>query len=284
MNYFFKIGIWLFASGLLNVQEIRSQGVPEIDTLLMRATFKIESAGVTGTAFILEEPMTNTPGGFSYVLVTAGHVFEEMRTNTATLFLRTFDGTNYQKLPWNIQIRSNGVPLYTRHPHADVAAMRVFVPVLTNLDLPILSTTLLMDDRKLKELKMQPGDEVRVLGFPYDYESNEAGFPILRSGRIASFPVFPSETSRTFLVDIQTFKGTSGGPVYVHFDRRFQPGSIETVTITAVVGVVSGEIGRQEVNQGIEETSVRQLKLGLGVVVHAQFIREVVAHLPPFNP
>jgi hypothetical protein len=58
-------------------------------------------------------------------------------------------------------------------------------------DLPRLATDLLATDRELKKFRVHPGDTVAFLGYPHRVEANEAGFPVLRSGAIASFPLIP---------------------------------------------------------------------------------------------
>ena len=257
--------------------------MPDINTLLMKTTFKIQSGDSLGSAFVLGQPVTNKAGLYSYVLITAAHVLDSMPGENATLFLRTFDGTNYQKLPHQLQIRSNSAPLYVRHAQADVVALRAFLPVRSDLDLAGISTDLLADDKFFEDFQIHPGDEIRVLGYPFGVESHASGFPVLRSGHIASFPLLPTTQTKTFLVDLQTFRGTSGGPVFIQSDRRLQSGAINTVTVQFLLGLVSQEISHQEMITGLDQQSVRQHKLGLGVVVHARFIKEVIAQLPPAN-
>ncbi len=103
-----------------------------------------------------------------------------------------------------------------------------------------------------------PGDEMMVLGFPEGYSSNAAGFPILRSGNVASYPNAPATAYPTFLLDFHVFPGNSGGPVYV------QPAG-------QLVGHVAGVL-TQEVEPNGEN-------LGIGIVTKARFVRETLALL-----
>ena len=52
-----------------------------------------------------------------------------------------------------------------------------------------------------------PGDEMMALGFPRGLSANGAGFPILRSGRVASYPIGPSAQFPTVLLDFAVFPG-----------------------------------------------------------------------------
>ena len=70
------------------------------------------------------------------------------------------------------------------------------------------------------------GDEMMVLGYPQGLSANPAGFPILRSGRVAS-PIERAAVSPTFLLDFRVFPGNSGGPVYIADTGRRRPGGAE---------------------------------------------------------
>lgn len=250
----------------------------DISSILMRSTFRIQDDKSFGTVFILGEPIPGEPGKGSYVLLTAAHVLDEMKGDGATLFLRKRSGTTFVKMTYPIQIRKNGSPLWVRHPQVDVAAMRVVLP--TDADIQLFSTDLLANDKTLEELEIHPGDELLVLGFPYGAESNDAGFPILRSGRIASFPLTPTSETRTFLLDFPVFSGNSGGPVFMHHENRVYRGATNIGVTRIMMGVVSQEQNLEERVQSLSETVVKKHKLGLAVVVHARFVKEIIDMLP----
>ena len=105
-----------------------------------------------------------------------------------------------------------------------------------------ITPLMFVDDAKLLEYKINPGDEVRCLGYPLGAQSNEAGFPILRSGKIASYPLTPTIKTKTFLVDLRIFKGNSGGPVFVVENNRPVPGTISGYqNFHFIIGLVSEE-------------------------------------------
>lgn len=252
----------------------------DLSTVLMRSTFKLQGNGSMGTAFVLGQPDPANPGRGFYVLITAAHVLEEMEGTAATLFLRTTTGElNYRKFPIQIDIRSEEEPLWVRHPKADVAAMRVGLP--GNIDIKLVSTDLLATDETLAQYEIHPGDDLLVLGYPYGAESNEAGFPVLRSGRIASYPLRPTANTKTFLLDFEIFDGNSGGPVYIYTFNRVYGGAMHAGTVTSLVmGLVSKQTQVTERMRSLTEEVTRQHRLGLAVVVHASFIREVIDMLP----
>lgn len=251
----------------------------DISSIFMRSTFKIQGNKSLGTAFIMGEPIPGSPGKGAFVLITAAHVLEEMEGDIATIFLRKKINDKYIKFPTQIQIRREGKPLWIRHSQVDIAAMRIALP--EGVDIQIFSTELLATDKMLEEFEIHPGDELIVLGFPYGAEANDAGFPILRSGRIASFPLTPTESTKLFLLDFAVFKGNSGGPVFMHAENRNYKGGTVIGVTRMVMGLVSQEMSLKERIESLSETMEREHKLGIAMVVHAQFIGDTIKMLPP---
>ena len=260
----------------------------ELNTVLMESTFMIQGQStqgpVLGTVFILARLMPNTtPPQGRYVLVTAAHVLEQMQGETALLNLRrkVDEKTNsWTRVPFPLQIRANGQPLWKRHPMADVAVMYVSFPSAATIK-PV-TPLMLADDKMLTEYGVKPGDELRCLGYPLGVVSNEAGFPVLRSGRIASYPLLPTDMTKTFLLDFRVFKGNSGGPVY--FVERYRPDLKKFGGFTNyhfIMGVVSEETLYTEQSGGPYSQEIHQTQLGLATVVHASLIKQTIEMLPP---
>ena len=257
---------------------------PEINTTLMSLTFKLVGDGAYGTAFVLGKPLPppKDPMKVSYVMVTAAHVLDRIKGETAKLDLRKNDGQRFVKLQWEIRIRENGKALWSRHPSEDVAAMFVTLP--EEAGVRPLPTSVLASDETLKNLDIHPGDMLSCLGFPYGAAANDAGFPILRNGFIASYPLLPVLKVKTFLFDMHVFEGNSGGPVYLAQvgARGMRDGGVALGgRFFFVAGLVT------ELTHGIEETksssteiSLKLHNLGLAKVVHAAIIRETIEMLP----
>jgi S1-C subfamily serine protease len=245
---------------------------------IMRSTFRLAGPNSQGTAFVLGKPDPNAKDRSFFILITAAHVLEGIKGESATLFLRTHEGDAYKKLPHQVRIRSGSVPLWKRHPEVDVAVM--LVPIPREADIYLASTDLLATDERIKQLDVNAGEEVLVLGYPYGAEANDAGFPILRSGRVASFPLTPTAKVKTFLLDFPVFKGNSGGPVFI--DQRIRAdkgGGASMGNFISVLGIVSEEQSLTEKVQSLEETQFKSHKLGIAVVVHASFVADLVNSL-----
>jgi hypothetical protein len=174
-----------------------------------------------------------------------------------------------------IRIRDGVVPLWKKHPDVDVAG--IFVRLPTNTVRTLLTTSELISDKQLTEYEIYPGMELMCLGYPFGAEANALGFPILRSGRIASYPLTPTKTTKTFLFDFTVFRGNSGGPVYfVEKDPAY--GGMRRMG-TAIYGIIGIVIEERNITERIEDLYEKREKttpLQIGNVVHASFVKELV--------
>lgn len=236
---------------------------------LISATVQIDQpAGdgtrTVGTGFLLNAPRPD--GAPRTVLVTAGHVLERMPAAEARIGWRVEqpDGS-WRFDPQPLVIRDvDSDPLWITPPNRDVAVMEVVAPeVFARAAIPI---AWLADRDTFDEAEVGPGDDMLSLGFPRGLAANRAGFPILRVGRIASWPLTPISAFPTFLLDFAVFPGNSGGPVFwtPTTDRQ---SSTDAPDHPYVAGVLT------------QEVIVQEERLGIGVVVHADYIREAVALL-----
>ena len=246
----------------------------ELNTLLMHSTFLIygaksgnEKQQAFGSIFAMALPKEGSPGLGTLILVTAAHVLNDIAGDEATVVARrkNSDGT-YQPFDVKIAIRKNGLPLYVTHPTADVAVMYGDLPN----DVPLTGAVpaMLANDDRMSDIEVHPGDEILVLGFPLA-ASAPGGFPILRSARIASYPITPAKSVKGVLVDLFLYPGNSGGPVYFTFVNRVYKQQIHLGIEQGILGLVI-----QESRSNLPE--FRDKPLNLGVIVPAAFIRETI--------
>jgi len=107
--------------------------------------------------------------------------------------------------------------------------------------------------------------------------STGGGFPILRTGRIASYPLTPMHVVKQWVFDAHVFNGNSGGPVYFTSVNRLFKNQIHFGVSRGILGLVT-----QEGHSPLPEFANRDLDYG--VVVPAQFIRETLDMLPAPPP
>ena len=238
-----------------------SVSAADFATQMVEATFKLFHPDSAATCFLLRRE----PGDPALYLATAGHVLGRTKGDTATLVLREqqADGT-FKRRDHTIAIRQKGKPLWVQSKTDDAAVLKLTDP----LPFPVvaLPVTALADEAMVKAAGLRVCSPLFVLTYPNRTESNPAGFPLARQGIIASHPLLPIAQQRTFMADFTTFAGDSGGPVFVA-DAAGKP---------VVIGMVLAQINQEEnITLEFEKRTLRH-PLGLGKVLHAQFLRELV--------
>ena len=147
------------------------------------------------------------------------------------------DGT-YAAFGYQLPIRKDGSPLYVRHATADVVAMYADIP--DEVPMTGLSPDSLVTNQSLDEIDFHPGDEAQILGFPA-MVSTDGGFPFLRTGRIASYPLTPMAVVKQWAFDAHIFNGNSGGPVYFTSVNRFFKNTPHFGVARGILGLVTQE-------------------------------------------
>ena len=214
-----------------------------------------------GTGFLVSAPQPD--GTPRVVLVTAAHVLSRsMPADEVALGLRLQDvNGKWRYAPQPLRVRYGGAPLWTQNTAHDIAAITVLVPpAVARRAIPL---AWLAGPDVFDRYAIAPGDKMMQLGYPIGLSSTPEGFAILRTGRVASYPLTPVEAYPTFLLDSPVFPGNSGGPVFVR--RRGPPGAADDVQF------IAGMITQQVEHQG------RQMDIG--IVTHAAFIRDTIAAL-----
>lgn len=281
----FIISIWLFCFWG-NTQEAKKI---EFNTYLMQSTFRLEGEGSIGTAFFLGRPPKKKGGGAYFVLITAAHVLENMKGDQAELILRKVNKDwSYEKVPFKIQIRKDGKPLWTRNDDKDVDVAVMYIDNIPSeeVEISLLPIDFLADDKDLITIGIHPGDDILCLGYPFGKGWGDGVFPILRSGKISSHPLLPTRKTKVFLYDFEIFKGNSGGPVYISDSLRpIFPKDKDTELITIkpvniIIGIVSEEFITNISSESHYEKKLEKVPLKLSKVIHASLIKETIEKLP----
>jgi len=178
--------------------------------------------------------------------------------------------------PTNIIIRTKDGPAWYQHPSQDIAVIPVTVPPAARDG--VLPESMLADDATFAAAHVTAGDEMMTLGYPHGLSANVAGFPILRAGRMASYPVMPSAAFPTFLIDLTAVPGNSGGPVFMN------GGSAKSNFIAGVL-IKQVEDGDQRLELGVvtDATFVRQT-IDLMLKAEARGDQSVNQHVQPAQP
>jgi S1-C subfamily serine protease len=241
----------------------------DLSTELIHATVQLEQplgdgTRTVGTGFLIAS--RGPDGAPRTVLVTANHVFQKMPGGEARIGYRVAnpDGS-WSYTPQTLRIRdAQGGRRWTQHPSRDVAAISIVAP--PEFARAAIPESWLAQDDTFSQLQVGAGDEMMALGFPRGLAANQAGFPILRAGRVASFPVAPAKIFPTFLLDFSVFPGNSGGPVFMaQAPRRHVSAAGEPTQFIA--GLLT------------QQVELNNERLEIGIVTHAKYIRETIALL-----
>jgi hypothetical protein len=242
--------------------------VLDLSLELIHATVQLEQplgdgTRTVGTGFLIQAPSAD--GKPRTVLVTANHVFNRMPGREARIGYRVANGDgSWSYAPQTVPIRDrDGHQLWTKHPARDVAVITITAPA--EFAKAAIPKDWLAEDATFNKYEVRAGDQMMALGFPRGLAANQAGFPILRSGRVASFPVAPSTVFPTFLLDFAVFPGNSGGPVFMAETSRKRQGDQQPEDVQFIAGLLT------------QQVELNNERLEIGIVTHARFIRETMA-------
>jgi hypothetical protein len=231
------------------------------------STFKIFHKDSTATGLLVKN-------GEATYLVTANHVFDKIKDPTILLVGRKKnpDQAQFQRKDLSVTIRSvDGKPLWKKHPKLDLAVLLLPKELTAKEELTALPVSALATAEDAKGI--HTGDVVFAAVFPERDEANGAGFPIIRKGAIASYPIVPIASHTQFLIDMTAFGGDSGGPV-IHSEMKRGDGG------PVVMGFVLGQRWTKETIQ--ESKNVQRIirhPLGIAYAVHSAFVLEVIAEM-----
>ena len=179
----------------------------------MWTTYLIGSEKGMGAGFVVFRRDANEPDGVVAVMVTAAHLLDAVGKGPLFVGTRTPDAQGGVRVAIvEFQPRRSGQRFYVRHPEHDIAAFELRLPKEA-ADLIALPSFL--DDPAHGRKPPRAGEEVSFLGFPEMLPELEGLFPVLRTGRVASYPVGTAQSGGVFVINADVYPGDSGAPVYV---------------------------------------------------------------------
>jgi hypothetical protein len=255
----------------------------------------------TGTGFVIamRGPKSGSTQLATCYLVTARHIVGKNESRNMPICIRG------NKQDGGIVLVEDGPPKWWFHPDSpdsvDVAVAPWDPP---EMDFTVLSDEILLDDQKITDLNIGPGDDVVYTGLFHLHAGSERNLPIVRTGTVAMMPDEPLPSMRildylgpgaAYLVEIRSIGGLSGSPVFVRESieakmmvKKPREEELEIMKGDVpsryhLMGLMHGQwnIHPSEHNRSdfrIVTKADESIALGISVVVPAKKILEVLNH------
>lgn len=209
-------------SALIFVLAFPSCSVVRLNTTeqMMWSTYLVGSEKGMGAGFVVFRPDPHEPDGVVPVMVTAAHLLEAAGKCPLFIGTRMPDAQGGARITLvEFQPKRGSQRFYVRHPQHDIAAFEMHIPkeAVSMVALPSF-----VNDTARSSKLLRVGDEVSFVGFPEVLPEMEGLFPVLRTGRVASYPVGSAQAGGLFVINADVYPGDSGAPVYV-VGRRGHP-------------------------------------------------------------
>lgn len=245
----------LFAAAICHTAQSAALSKLTTSEKMAWSTYAIATEKGLGTCVIVNRRDMTSPSGIVPVLVTCAHVLAAAPRGPYFIVLRLpAQGANPQIVMLRIDVSPDSTP-YVKHPRRDIAAMTIRLPP----DIAkLISIPSFISESSIAQSAPHVGDQILLLGFPKVFPGTEGGFPVFRSGIIASYSSGSEADLEKYLIHTNVYSGDSGGPVFAAGSRGDPK----------LLGLVSERIGP---------------KVGavpLAVAIDASVIRETLALLP----
>lgn len=249
--------------GLFIITAVHHAHAADVAEAALRATVRVTADGKSGTGFFVTLPATDEKKPQT-VLVTAGHVFDEIAGDKCKLVFRAADSEGgFVRKETETAVKEGDKKLWVRHPMTDLAVLGVDIP--EGVDVQPFTLNQVADVRHVEDRLVRVGQEVFIPCFPAQVEANPAGWPILRKGSLATHPLTPVARTPTMFVDYSHFGGDSGAPVVATVNGE-----------PLVVGLVFAMLRQTDKSATAFEERTHHTPLGLAIAAQAPLIRQTI--------
>jgi len=242
-----------------------------LNEILLTVTLivQLKSSGIIGSA-----------SGFFYAqsarlyLVTNKHVVRGEKTGPDALRLRLHTDANdvLKNTDYDVPLFKGGIPVWREHATAKEADVAVVPLDLAEIQKRFIVKAWAKDRLFPKDLRLDPGEDVFVMGYPLSFHDVKHNLPIFRNAMVASTYRVPFQGAPLFLTDANLHPGTSGSPVITKPKSAWVDDKGNTRIVTGTVYYLLG------VHSGVVDPKVTGgVALGLGAAWYAELIDEILA-------
>ncbi len=227
-----------------------------------------------GTAFFVGVKNASDPNIFSVYLVTAKHVL--YKPNTTKFLDKVFvrlnkkdGGSEIGAIP--IKTEGEKRTVFTHNdPNVDIAVIP-FLPDQAKYDFKFLTDDMITTKEVYKDLKIREGSEIFFTGLFSHHPGVERNYPIVRFGRVAlvtdeKIEWEPGKQMDLYLVEVGSYGGNSGSPVFFSLGSDREPGSIIIgPPIYKLAGVMKGTFLEAREIKVVETKKVAYAPSSMGI-------------------
>lgn len=213
-------------------------------------------------------------------LVTNRHVFEK-RKGVALRFNTKDGGVKIFRQPLFFENSNEKRWLAHKNKKVDLALLHVSPRILqqTNVDYFFFNQEMFAYYRNFKEIGIEVGDFVYVLGFPLAISGKSQNYPCVKLGAISRLDKELMREAKSFWIDSAVFPGNSGGPVLLRPEIH-SLNKTKSVSQMYLLGVVSGYLPYEERLYSFQYSipqvvSLERENSGLSFVVPMDFVRQI---------
>ncbi len=243
-----------------------------------------------GTGFFVAIKNENAPNILNVYLVTAKHILLDKKTNSLfnSVYIRLNKKTGDSEV-YEVPLHGpNALKVFDHNdPNVDIALIPM-APDPNIFDIRWIPEDMITTKEIFKKSKIREGDEVFFVGLFTPYYGSQRNYPITRFGKVAlttdeKIPwkdkEEPFKMLDLYLVELQSFGGNSGSPVFFYLDATREAGSIVIGPPKLLLaGVMKGSfLDAKEIK--VVETSKIPISLenvGIAAVIPAYRLHEIL--------
>lgn len=181
---------------------------------MMWSTYPLATQKGEATGFIINRRREKSTKHRKAVMFTSSHVLDTLGKGPLLVVLRSGESNAMAEPLYLVLTPPKGMArrFYVTHPHHDIAAFSIRLP---DEMAEIVQARSFLEEGMLEQdgSSLRSGEEVAFLGYPDVLPGTEGAFPVLRSGRVASYPVRQGRAGGRFLINSDVYPGDSGAPV-----------------------------------------------------------------------
>lgn len=144
----------------------------------------------------------------------------------------------------------NGYPIFTKHPQADIIAVRIVPEVLKSGESNYNFFSVNDDFFKISDMRkndIAEGSIIYGLGYPLNMVDKIKNKPICRLGCISRISdVIENNDALEYLVDLPAFPGNSGGPVIFMPNSQLDGSYCNSNHSSKIIGIIHSCISYKE--------------------------------------